>query len=156
MRSLLIVLAGACASLGTSLVALIALRSVDQVYYEVLDDGLVQTTASEHKVNLAVAAVLEARRPGATSTEQQLADSEYYEKAWAYFAQPGTFGQAGERASRLERKQVDRDGVWTQIEVLRGAEMPTLVFVHHDDRSTRNAIAASLGTQLADLGISRR
>lgn len=62
MRSLLIVLAGASASLSTSLVVWVVVASEDRPYYEVLNDGLLQTTATENQVNLAVAAVLEAKR----------------------------------------------------------------------------------------------
>lgn len=83
-------------------------------------------------------------------------DADYREEAAAWFAKPNLFGQTTERASRFDRTQIDRDGQLTRIEVLRSADMPTLVFVHHEDEAKRDSIARWLGSELAHRGIGER
>jgi hypothetical protein len=39
-------------------------------------------------------------------------------------------------------------------EVLKGDDMPTLVFVHHDDREVANRVARHLALELAENGVS--
>lgn len=142
--------------MGTSLAVWAALVTHPQVYYEVLEDGLLQTTATENQVNLAVASVLEAKRGGAKTRERALTKAEYREEAAAWFTTPDLFGQQAERASRFVRTQIDRDGLTTRVEMLHGEDMPTLVFVHHDDAASRDATAQWVGAELALMGVNPR
>ncbi|TWU00629.1 hypothetical protein Pla108_15810 [Botrimarina colliarenosi] len=156
MRPLLIVLAGACASIGTSLVVWGALRLNEEPYCEVLNGGLVRTTASEAQVNVAVSHVLESNRSQAPSAEKSYVASNYREAADAWFSRPDVFGQSYERASRLEREQVDSEGSSMRIEVIRGVEMPTLVFMEHATPDGLRSLTQQLANELATMGVPER
>ena len=153
LRPMLVVLAGACASVGTSLAVWAGLRATPTAYYEVVQDGLVRTNASEPVVNLAVAAVLKRNRIHDPASEDVLAAANYHEAADAWFSKPDLFGATHERASRLVREQVDRQGQRIRIEVLRGVDMATLIFVEHDDPDAVESLARQVATELAGKGV---
>lgn len=154
MRPLLIVLAGLCASTATSLVLYAAVQLEKKPYVEVLQGGLVRTDADDITLNASVAHVLDVNRSPAATPEEQLERAEYREHSDAWFTKPDLFGHAQERASRLVRQQLDRSGSPMQIEVLKGDDMPTLVFVHHDDREVANRVARHLALELAENGVT--
>jgi hypothetical protein len=154
MRPLLIVLAGLCASTATSLVLYAAVQLEKKPYVEVLEGGLVRTDADDITLNASVAHVLGVNRSPAATPEEQLERAEYREHSDAWFTKPDLFGSSQERASRLVRRQLDRAGRPIQIEVLKGEDMPTLVFVHHDDREVANRVARHLALELAENGVT--
>lgn len=156
MRSLLIVLAGACVSVGTSLAVWAGLHANEPAYCEAFQGGLISTNGSETAVNLAVAQLLdEARRP-APDPEQALEASAYHESAEAWFSKEDFSGLATERASRLVREQLGRDGLLMRIEVVRGVEMPTLVFVDHESAEATASLGKRLLHCLAVQGVRAR
>lgn len=152
MRSLLIVLAGACASAGTSLAVWAAIAMEPTVYCEITTGGLVRTNLPENLVNLSVCEVLAETRPHVADPEQQLVASEYTEQTHAWFSEAKPLGQATERASRLVRVQKDIAGGRTRIETLHGEDMPSLVFIEHDDDWRQRVIAELLAKRLESRG----
>lgn len=154
MRPLLIVLAGLCASAATSLALYAAIRFEEKPFVEVMQGGLLRTSADDFTLNASVAHVLDVNRSPAATPEEQLERAEYREHSDAWFTKPDLFGHAQERASRLVRQQLDRSGSPMQIEVLKGDDMPTLVFVHHDDREVANRVARHLALELAENGVT--
>ncbi len=152
MRSLLIVLAGACASVGTSLAVWATIEMEPEVYCEIATGGLVRTNLLENQINLSVSEVLEATRPLSADPYLRLVNTEYHERASAWFSEPGLFGESHERACRLVREQNDASGGRTRIEILHGQDMPTLVFIEHEDDGRRHAIAEMLAERLEARG----
>lgn len=153
MRSLLIVMAGACASVGTSLAVWAAIASEPALYCEIATDGLVRTNLEPMQVNLAVSEVLEATRPASLDPELRLENSEYVEQTTAWFSESSPMGfPVQERACRLVREQNDLGGGRTRIEILHGAEMPSLVFIEHRDDWRCHALAEMLAKQLQARG----
>ncbi|QDV76412.1 hypothetical protein [Botrimarina mediterranea] len=153
MRPLLIVLAGLCASTATSLAVYAAVQLERKPYVEVLQGGLVRTTAEDFVLSCSVSHVLHVNRSPAATPEEQLEKADYHEHGDVWFSKPDLFGQATERASRMVRRQLDRTGRELQIEVLQGEGMPTLVFVHHDDQEAANRVARHLAIELAENGV---
>lgn len=156
MRPLLIVLAGACASVGTSLVVWAGLHASEPAYCEAFEGGLISTNGSERDVNLAVAQLLHEARSPAPEPEQALLASDYRESAEAWFGKEDMFGLATERASRMVREQLGRDGLPMRIEIVRGVEMPTLVFVHHESAEATASLGKRLMHCLAERGVRAR
>jgi hypothetical protein len=156
MRPLLITLAGACASLGASLAVWVAIEFDERPYFEPLQGALLRTTAEAPLLQAAVDRALEMTRPHHRSLEKALEDCDYRERAEVWFTEPDMFGQVQERACRLAREQTDRTGQRLRIEVLRGDDMPALVFVHHDDPDMASRVVAHLGNELQTLGVARR
>lgn len=156
MRPLLIVLAGACASLGTSLAVFVAIQLDEKPYVEVLKGGLLRTSASEADLNNAVSRVLQVTRRPAKTEEQRLKQSEYCEHADAWFSQPDLFGHSSEEVSRLVRQQIDRQGRPMRIEVLKADDMATLVFIEHEDNEAATRIARQIAGELTESGVQAR
>lgn len=155
MRPLLIVLAGVCASAGTSLAVWVGIRANPPIYCEPIDSGLVRTNAADHQVNLAVAQLMSDTRRPKEDPEQAMIASGYHESADAWFAKPDCFGTTQERASRLVREQTGRDGLPIRIEVIRSEKMPTLVFVEHESRDVRASLVLRLADELARQGVKK-
>ncbi|QDT70836.1 hypothetical protein MalM25_37920 [Planctomycetes bacterium MalM25] len=157
MRSLLIVMAGACASVGTSLAVWAAIALEPTVYCEIATGGLVRTNLDPNQVNVAVSEVLEETRPASVDPEERLINSQYSEQATAWFAESSPLGGAAEeRASRLVREQNDIGGGRTRIEILHGEEMPSLVFIEHGDDWRQHALAEMLVDRLKTRGATHQ
>ncbi len=153
MRPLLIVLAGLCASVSTSLVVYAAIQLEKKPFVEVLQGALLRTNAEEMTLNNALTEVMKINRLPGKSLEERLEASDYHEHGDVWFSRPDLFGHAQERASRMVRQQLDRSGRPIRLEVLRGDDMPTLVFVHHEDRDAANRVARQLAAELTESGV---
>lgn len=151
MRPALIVLAGACAAVTTSLAMWFAIRAEASAWCELVDQRLVRTNASELQVTTAVLEALRQHQPPGRLTEARLDAIEYGEHAEAWFTDPDFFGTVHERASRLVREQLDEHGKPLRVEVLRGAGMPTLVFIQHE--KSDSGFAREITDALAAQGI---
>lgn len=154
MRPLLIVLAGLCASVTTSLVVYAAIQFEKKPFVEVLQGGLLRTNADEFVLNASLSQVMNINRLPGRSPEERLEASDYHEHGDVWFSRPDLFGHAQERASRMVRQQLDRSGVPMRVEVLKGDQMPTLVFVHHEDRNAANRVARQLAAELSEHGVT--
>lgn len=155
MRPLLIVLAGLCASVTTSLVVYAAVQLEKKPFVEVLQGGLLRTNADEIALNASMSQVMNINRLPGASPEERLEASDYHEHGDVWFSRPDLFGHAQERASRMVREQLDRTGRPIRLEVLRGDDMPTLIFVHHEDRDVANRVARQLASELAECGVTQ-
>ncbi len=156
MRPLLIVLAGACASVGTSGLVWLTLIEATSPYCEVVQSRLLRTTACEWQVNLAVDEALQSVRRPTSNAGQDLAEGQFRQAVDIFFTKPDLLGNCQERVSRLVRTQLDQAGQQLSVEVLRGEAMPTLVFIEHDSSETREKIAQQIATTLASQGVQRR
>lgn len=153
MRPLLFTLVGVCASIGTSCVVWAAIDQSSAPYCEVLNGGLLRTTATENQVNVAVSEALTAVRIEGEDEVQRLMKCDYRELSDAWFSDADLFGQKRERASRLIRNQLDEKGRKLSVEVIRGAEMPVLVIVDHELPAKRAQVAMHIATRLAKAGV---
>lgn len=156
MRSLLIVLAGACASAATSGLVWATLVRTTAPYCEVVQASLLRTTAAEWPLNLAVAEAMERARQTDADAEQSYVESASAENTDVWFSTPNFFGQEYERVSRLTRRQVDESGNELRVEVIRGVEMPTLVFVDHASSAVQEQIVRQIAEGLAVQGVTVR
>lgn len=151
MRAVLIVLAGVCASTTASLAMWIAVHAEESAWCEVVNKRLVRTNATELQVNQAVSAAMRRHQPAGSVTEASLTAIDYAEHADIWFTRPDVFGASRERASRFIREQLDQEGHPLRVEVLRGDDMPTLVFIEHDE--VDSPVARQVAEALATLGV---
>jgi len=157
MRLWLLVLAGVCASAGTSLVVWAAVRSESRDYCELLDHGLVRTNADDRQVGDAIHLALESLYPQRrASVDDSEAEIDYRQSADVWFTNPDAFGRVYERTSRLVRERVDAQGRSLKIEVLRGVDMPTLVFIEHETPHLVTRVAQQIAMQLSEMGVVTR
>lgn len=156
MRALLLVVVVGCASIGTSLTVWAALQTQAPASCQLMQGGLVSTNACERIVNLAVSDLLDGSRLPSADPKLQLDASQYHESTEAWFADADFFGVATERASRLVREQLGRDGRPMRIEVIRGVEMPTLIFICHESETMTAQLGNDLAMRLANYGVRTR
>jgi len=152
MRPVLIVLAGVCASTTTSLAMWFALQSSSTAWCEVVDRRLIRTTATDNQVSDAVVAALRTHQPPGRLTEDDLNQIRYDEHAEGWFTKPDAFGAIRQRASRLVREQLDEQGRALRVEVLRGDDMPTLVFIEHES-APDSPVAEQVADALQEQGV---
>ncbi|MGL4514654.1 MAG: hypothetical protein ACRCT8_16315 [Lacipirellulaceae bacterium] len=152
MRSWFVVALGATLSLSSSVCVWLVLQEKPGPWVEVVDGGLVRTTATEVQVNAAVETAMTERRE---SDRQRLTltGSRFEQHADAWFTRPDVFGLATERARRLVREQRDAAGQQLRVVQLSGADMPSLVFVEHAD--TNSDVAERLAAILESRGCRR-
>lgn len=157
MRLLLGSLALVGLPIATSLSVWAAIESDAAPWCEELNGSLLRTNAADYDVNVAVSEAMRRLLSGSDQpTEQQFHAAEYRENADAWFTSPDLFGSTQERASRLVRQQRDADGAWLKIEVLSGADMPTLIFVEHEKASYQIEACRLVRESLAGLGVPIR
>jgi hypothetical protein len=152
MRSLIVVALGASLSVSASLSMWIMLDADPSPWVEVVDGTLVRTSAAEPAVNSAVEELLSEFRP-ASGDRSSLDAARYEQHADAWFSSPDWIGQKQERARRLVREQLDREGHPMRVEHLSGSEMPAMVFIDHD--SADSPLAARLAELLESRGCRR-
>ncbi|MEQ8849426.1 hypothetical protein [Botrimarina sp.] len=157
MRPLLVLLAFVGAPVATSLSVWAAIQTGEPPWCEVLSGSLIRTTADQHKVNVAVSdAMRRAITLSDQPSEQQLVEAEYRESADAWFSTPDWTGAVEERASRLVRQQLVPAGGVLRVDVLHGAEMPSLVFVEHEESAVEVRVCRLIERELAAHGVPAR
>jgi hypothetical protein len=153
MRSLLILLAGLCLSIATSLVLYTAIHWGNEPFVEVLEGGQLRTNVDEGALDAAIVHVLKANSPADPMAEEQSAEADDYTPGVPWFAPPDLLGRSKKWTSRLTPKQLDQFGRPLQIEVLDDGDLQSLVVVHHNDRGAANRVAHHLALKLAERGV---
>lgn len=158
MRTLLVLFAGVGASACASLVVWAALELEDRCspHYELLEDRMILTNASTHTVNDVTERVLEANRPAAPTREERYDRSEFTIIGDMWFNRTDVFGCKRERIGRLVYKQRDQTGAPVRVELLRGPDTPTFIFVEHPSPDLQASVARQLAAALEASGVDPR
>lgn len=162
MRLLLITAAAAALSLTATTSAWVVVESSgdDPGWYEVVNDGLIRTTAPDTMVNCAVERAMTGDRlvsPDATKDEA-LEVCEFDQTLEAWFTETEPFTARRERARRLTREQLDAEGRELRIVQVHSQESPTLVFVEREESEepVSREFVEKLARQLTRAGVAVR